>query len=50
MFKKIKKFFEIISQEEINEAVGDAFSCFVPQNDVLRAYAKYIDKNFKFIK
>lgn len=48
MIKKIKKFFEIISQEEINEAVGDAFSIFVHKKDGLRAYAQYIDKNFKF--
>jgi len=39
--------FEIISQEEINEAVADAFMIFVPKEDKLRAHNKDL-KNFKF--
>ena len=42
-----KKMFEIISQEEINEAVADAFMIFVPKEDKLRAHNKDL-KNFKF--
>ena len=45
IFKNMK--FTLISQEEINEAVADAFMIFVPKEDKLRAHNKDL-KNFKF--